>query len=421
MTKSKEKEKKLTRILNRIIIIAVVIYEMLVVTLLYRELIASSLRATQISLVLLGLLFLPLLFLVLGKSLGGTRLFNLKAGSFQVQIENLDEKIEKKTRELAKQLEGKVSTAEQTLYPLVGGKNEFANERLSKNRLIIASKDFAANIVVAEFTAQYLEINGIQCDRRFRNGGTTTNYASLANGWIDMFIDYTGTGCMMFNVDFREKSTGEFLSADEILKILNEITKKRYQFEWLRPLGEKTKTNYCLVMRQDIADKGKNENKIKNISNINVYGHGRLRFCANFEFMNRLDGFLGMKDKYNLRFLSEDIVSYADRYNYLVNDEADVSVGHTTDPEIRTLNLKILEDDRKFFPDYFETPLVRSDALAKVDGLSDIMNDLPKLQLTNEDISLMIHDYNTNADSLSKSAHKILLDKLSRLETANKE
>jgi glycine betaine/choline ABC-type transport system substrate-binding protein len=320
-----------------------------------------------------------------------------------VEIERLEQKVEKKAKELVEQLEGKLSTAEQTLYPLVGGRNAFSEKRLEQNSLIIGSKDFAANIVVAELVAQYLELNGIKCERRIPNGGTVTNYAALSNGWIDLFVDYTGTGCMLFNIDFHEKTE------DEILTTLNILSQERYGFEWLEPFG--TKTNYCLVMKQSFAD----ENHIESISDINNYGLGRLRFCANYEFMNRLDGFPGLKETYKLRFLSEKIVSYADRYNYIDNDEADISVGHTTDPSLRALNLKELVDDKQFFPDYLETPLVRSEALYMIGGLRDLLNGIKELRLKDDDITTLIHDYNTNVDSLSNSVRKMIQDKKEKM------
>lgn len=408
MTRSNEQNNKASYFVIILIIIAVVVYEALVITLLYKELNATSLRATEVTLILLGLLFLPMLFFLLSKSLGGMRLFNIKVGSFQVQIEGLEKKVERtnikieeKAMELAEQLEGKLSTAEQTLYPLIGGPNAFTIERLKQKRVIIGSKDFAANIVVAELIAQYLELNGIQCERRIPNGGTVTNYAALANGWIDLFVDYTGTGCMLFNLDFHNKSI------TDILNKLNELSKERFNFEWMQPLG--TKTNYCLIMEQAFADK----NNIDKISDINEYGLGNLRFCANYEFMNRLDGFPGLKDRYKLRFQTEDVVSYSDRYNSLITGKADVSVGFTTDPSIKALNLKILEDDLEFFPDYFETPLVRTEALKHVAGLESLINDIKNLKLADNDITTMIHDYNSNVDSLGNSVKKMLKSKMS--------
>ena len=45
-----------------------------------------------------------------------------------------------------------------------------------------------------------------------------TNYACLMNGWIDLFIDYTGTGCLFFNVPYKEP---QYQDAGKLQQILN--------------------------------------------------------------------------------------------------------------------------------------------------------------------------------------------------------
>jgi glycine betaine/choline ABC-type transport system substrate-binding protein len=227
-----------------------------------------------------------------------------------------------------------------------------------------------------------------------------TNYAALINGWIDMFVDYTGTGCMLFNIDFHDQPH------EKILKTLNEICIKRHKFEWMQPLG--TKTNYCVVMTQSLAD----EQKIEKVSDINKLGLSELRFCADYEFMNRSDGYTGLKSKYKLRFAKEEIVSYDDRYNYLATGKAEVSIGHSTDPAIRARKLKILKDDKNYFPDYLETPLVRTEALESIEGLREILEALKDLELTNDDLTTRMHDYENNPGSLSGSVKGLLDEKM---------
>ena len=399
------------------VVIAALAYEILVVALLYKELMATSLRATDRVIILLGLLFFPLLLSLMGRLVGGSRLFNLKLpGNLELNIERLqeqvaetknrqleseitiDKKIDRKAQELEEHLDGKLSTAELTLYPIIGGPNVFAKDRLRRRRVIIGSKDFAANIVVAELLAQHMESYGIQCERRIPNGGTVANYACLINGWIDLAVDYTGTGCLFFNIDHRGKSK------DEILGILNRLSKERYGLTWLEPLG--TKTNYCLVIKTD----AKNGN-IDRISDLESWHRGKLRFCGNYEFMNRRDGLLGLKECYNLRFSREIISSYRDRYSLVNSGEADVTIGHTTDPKVNAFGLKVLDDDRKFFPDYYEVPVVRGEALELIAGLETAVSDLAGLKVNDADITSLIQDYEENSDSLNGAVRSLLTRK----------
>ena len=143
-------------------------------------------------------------------------------------------------------------------------------------------------------------------------------------------------------------------------------------------------------------------------------------FCGNYEFMNRRDGYSGLKKFYNLRFSEERICSYKDRYNLLTNGEADVSIGMTTEPEIRELDLRIVKDIRerdgkRFFPDYHETPVARIEALQTVDGLRQALSDLASLGIENDDIRTLIHDYGNDPDSLGEDIRRLLEFRLSLL------
>lgn len=389
------------------LVIAAIAYESLIVALLYNELMASSLRATDRVLILLGLLFFPYLLVLMGRFVGGLQL--KLPGSLELIITGLERQVkETKQRqtELEEQLDGKLSTAELTLYPLIGGPNVFAKERLSRSRLIIGSKDFAANIVAAELLAQHVESYGIECERRIPNGGTVTNYACLINGWVDLIVDYTGTGCLFFNIDHHGKSR------DEILQILNRISKERYGMAWLAPLG--TKTNYCLVVNPN----SKYGNNLERISDLETWKRDELRFCGNYEFLNRRDGLLGLKQSYNLRFKREIPCSYRERYALVRAGDADVTVGHTTDPQIGDLDLKILEDDKEFFPDYYEVPIVRDEALDLVKNLRSAISDLVTLKIDNQDIMTLIQDYEKNTDSLTRTARDMLKRKRGGLKSS---
>lgn len=400
------------------LVAAVVAFELLIVVLLFNELSPANFRATDRALMLLALLFLPVLILLVSRLLGGFGFINLKLpGNLEIQIknfieekveqteQNIDKKITEKAKQLEEQWEGKLSTAEQTLYPIVGGPNAFARQHLEGNKVVIGSKNFGANIVVAELVAQYIEMQGIEVERLIPNGGTLTNYAFLQNGWIDLFIDYTGTGCLFLNVPYRNRSTGR------ILDDLNRLSKERYKSEWLKPFG--TKTNYCLLVSKALAER----EKLRDLSQLSGKLRGQLRFCGNYEFMNRRDGLPGLKDFYNMRFSKETICSYQERYQFVIDGKADVAVGHTTDPDIHKHDLVILADDKKFFPDYYETPVVRTEALEAIPKLHDLLEEIAGLGLEDADITSLMQDYRENEKAINEQVRSMLLRKKYDLET----
>ena len=386
------------RVLTTIAIIMALAFELLGIALLVNELVEASFRATDRVLILLTLVFLPVLLYFVLRMIGGSKLVTLKLlDKLEISFKDLEQKVEKTEKRIEEQLVGKLSTAEQTLYPLIGGADRYASERLGNNTIIIGSKDFAANIAVSELMAQWLQSHSIEVERRFPNGGTVTNYACLINGWIDVFVDYTGTGCLFMNIPYRGKAT------NRLLEELNEISVPRYKFEWLRPIG--TKTDYCLVM----SPIGAEQKHIGTISELAQKGRGRLRFCGNYEFMNRLDGLPGLKTHYNLRFAEETICSYRERYDLVKEGIADVSVGHTTDPQIE--DFVILDDDKEFFPGYMETPIARTEALEKSSDLRPVLDDFSRLGINDADLTALIQDYADNPDSLATRAQLLLKTK----------
>jgi|GEM_PF-5007981 len=381
-------------------IIVAIAFESLGIALLVKELIESSFRATDRVLILLALVFLPVLSLFLVRMFQGSKYVTVKLlDKLEVSFKDLEVKVEKHEQRIAEQLIGKLSTAEQTLYPLIGGSDVSANERLANKKVIIASKDFAANIVIAELLAQWLQSHSIQVERRFPNGGTITNYACLINDWIDVFVDYTGTGCLFMNISYRGKAR------DKILEELNWLSISRYGFEWTTPIG--TKTNYCLVVSAERAK----EMRISTVSELAQKGRGKLQFCGNYEFTNRRDGLPGLKAHYNLRFAEEKICGYQERYDLVRDGKADVAVGHTTDSQIGDYNLVMLDDDKVFFPDYYETPIARNEVLKTIPELRGILNSFSKLGITEQDLTALIQDYSDNPESLATRAQLLLKTK----------
>jgi glycine betaine/choline ABC-type transport system substrate-binding protein len=151
------------------------------------------------------------------------------------------------------------------------------------------------------------------------------------------------------------------------LKRLNKRSKELdHGITWLEPLG--FTNNYVIVA---------NKNKIKKVKYIHqLTGEAdQLTFGGNLEFMNRSDGYPGLCKTYNLNFRKEVICSYHDRYRLLKEQKVDVIDGFETDPELEDDDFKVLEESRQppFFPEYHALPVFREDALDKIKGLRDVV------------------------------------------------
>ena len=79
---------------------------------------------------------------------------------------------------------------------------------------------------------------------------------------------------------------------------------------------------------------------------------------------------------YGLNFKDSIPVDQGLKYTAIENGSFDVTVVYATDGLNRKVGLKVLEDDRSFFPDYNGAFLVRNDLIEKYPELESILNEL---------------------------------------------
>ena len=64
------------------------------------------------------------------------------------------------------------------------------------------------------------------------------------------------------------------------------------------------------------------------------------------------------------------------RYQALKRGDAQVIDAYSTDGLLKKFNLKVLEDDKEFFPPYYAIPLVREDILKDHPEVEEVLNKL---------------------------------------------
>ena len=96
----------------------------------------------------------------------------------------------------------------------------------------------------------------------------------------------------------------------------------------------------------------------------------------NSEFMEREDGYPGLKAVYKLDGLDVVEMEINLMYQALHNGKVDIISGFSTDGRIDAYNFRVLEDDKRYFPPYYAAPLVRGDALRRYPELSVIFEKI---------------------------------------------
>ncbi|MDC0831594.1 ABC transporter permease/substrate-binding protein [Geitlerinema sp. CS-897] len=140
----------------------------------------------------------------------------------------------------------------------------------------------------------------------------------------------------------------------------------------------------------------------------NLFGRS---FTAGFtaEFMERADGYPGLRQYYGLKLETLELEPGL-MYKAIRDDRVDVISGFSTDGRIKAYDLKVLEDDRDYFPPYYAAPLVREDTLQTYPEIREALNRLSG-QISNEAMVQL----NYRVDSQQEPTLKAVRDYLSEL------
>jgi osmoprotectant transport system permease protein len=199
-------------------------------------------------------------------------------------------------------------------------------------RLRVGSKKFTEGVILGEIARQVGEAAGARAVHRRELGGTRILWDALLAGEIDLYPEYTGT------------------LAQEILRLpgADDETLRRglaqLGVRMGRPLG--FEDTYAIGMREETAARL----GIRRLSDL--AGHPDLRLGLSHEFMDRKDGWPALRDGYGLGALSVRGVDHDIAYRGLADGAIDAADLYSTDAEIAYYRLRVLEDDRRVFPDY---------------------------------------------------------------------
>ncbi len=208
--------------------------------------------------------------------------------------------------------------------------------------LVAGSKKFTESVVLGELIAHLLRDSGARVEHRRDLGGTQVLWKALRRGEIDVYPEYTGT--------IREELLGGARDLDEAGLRAEMLTRGVVMS---RPLG--FNNTYALGMKKALAEKL----GLTRISELRA--HPALRFGFTNEFMDRPDGWPGLRRHYRLpqqdvRGLDHDLA-----YRGLEADDLDLVDLYSTDADIRYYDLQVLEDDERHFPVYEAVLLYRTD------------------------------------------------------------
>ncbi|GAB7532675.1 glycine betaine ABC transporter substrate-binding protein [Pseudomonas sp. 3A(2025)] len=241
-----------------------------------------------------------------------------------------------------------------------------------KPLLRIGARVFTEQTLLAELTAQYLRTKNFDVQI---TGGLGSNLARSAHesGQLDLLWEYTGVSLVAYN------HIDEKLDSEQTYARVKEVDAKKGLI-WLAP--SKFNNTYALALPKNVADQYPQVNTMTDLTKVlkDEADQGHI-VALDTEFANRSDGLLGMVKHYGMNLGRENIrqMDAGLVYTALRNGQVFAGLVYTTDGRLDAFKLKVLDDDKKYFPDYTAAPVIRKDFLDAHPEISGLLEPLAAL------------------------------------------
>ncbi len=140
------------------------------------------------------------------------------------------------------------------------------------------------------------------------------------------------------------------------------------------------------------------------------FSSGNEKLTAGFpsEFIERADGYQGLKRLYNLDLNTMEM-EIGLMYHALKNDRVDLISGFSTDGKIKAYDLRWLRDDKNYFPPYYAAPVATAEVLQKFPELDSVFSLLHN-RISNEEMINM----NYQVEQFKRSPNEVAKEYLAR-------
>jgi osmoprotectant transport system permease protein len=207
----------------------------------------------------------------------------------------------------------------------------------------VGSKRFTESYILGEILARTVESAGEARARHHPGlGNTAIVFAALKAGAIQVYPEYTGTIALEL---LGRKAVPDLQKLNEELDSHGLMAGVRLGFS----------NSYALAMLESRAA----QLDIARVSDL--ARHPRLRVALSQEFLNLNDGWRALQEAYRLPFTDVRGLDHGLAYEALARGQAEVMDVYSTDAKIERYRLRVLLDDRGFFPPYEAVLLLRKD------------------------------------------------------------
>ncbi|WP_204670575.1 osmoprotectant ABC transporter substrate-binding protein [Gracilibacillus alcaliphilus] len=252
----------------------------------------------------------------------------------------------------------------------------------SSDTIKIGSAVTSETEILAEMLAIMIEREtDAQTDIVSHLGSSIVQHQGMLRGDLDITSTrYTGTDLS------GALGMDPITDPEEALEIVEREFQDQFNQTWGPTYG--FDNTYTVAVTQEFAD----EHGIDTVSDLEPYSDD-LTFGVDNSWINRKgDGYDGFQKMY-FAFGKVYPMDIGLVYEAAATGSMDVVLAYSSDGRIKEFDLKVLEDDRNFFPPYDASPVVTNEILEEYPEIQDIMD-----RLHNQISTEQMQELNYNAD-----------------------
>lgn len=274
-----------------------------------------------------------------------------------------------------------------------------------KNEIVIYDGNFSEMKIIHQMVKMLVEKHTDVTVTIKDEMSSVNSFNEIIKGNADMMNSYDGT----LLTTYLKLDTSDIPEDKTLYDFVNEVGLKEKNVYLLDKLG--INNTYAIAVPQEIADKY----QLESISDL-VPVADKLVFGAEHEFFSQ-EGSMKYNPFvkfYNLNFKESKPVDLGLKYSAVANGQIDVTEVYATDGLNKKAKLKILKDDRSFFPEYNGALLVRGDLFERfkdvAPNLKETMNKLGGI-FTNEIMVELTYAVDVEGRTPEDVAREFLTDK----------
>jgi osmoprotectant transport system substrate-binding protein len=246
--------------------------------------------------------------------------------------------------------------------------------------ITVGSKDFTEQLVLGYIAEFALSAAGANVRDLTSIVGSASARKALESEQIDILWDYTGSSWISYN-----GNTDPIPDARRQYEAVKQQDLERNGVAWTA-ITYNVDNTYAFAVNQDAAARLRPE-KLSDIPRIMAEHPDDATFCVDTEFASRNDGMPGVEQAYGFTADKSKVKTLTEGTIYQATADGTCTFGEvfTTDGRIQALNLKVLEDDKLFFPRYNVGITTRDELLKRYPQITAVFEPV-SAKLTNQEL-----------------------------------